>query len=407
MKKLILAAYIFYLPFQFKLSDSFNLNLVNIFLVLLMIILLAERQRLPIKPVFEIPLLFFLAICVFALFNTLFTVTIDMWRWEIVKDFKRIFSLVLGYFVFSRVVKTKKDLHFYFATLLFTLVLVAISTWRQGMLEGPTFADFKRSSGPFAEGSSGSDIAGGFLATFTPLLLAYSLFAQRKLLQIIGFSGFIICVFGTLATYSRGSILGLACAIVLIILLTLKYRQKLTRISTIAIVVIILGGLITWKSWFPKALLSRIEGTVTHDAYLEETTFDKGTEERIDIWKSGMELVKINPLFGIGFKKVQYTLNVDPHNSFILVLAEMGISGLLFFLLFIIGIARESGRLLKTEFVGSGIGFLGLVIAFLILNNFYANFFRDTVSGSIWIALGLLAANKRILFVIPKSKKRK
>lgn len=396
MKKFILSAYILYLPFQLKFPDVLGLNLINTFLILLVIILMTNKEELKVKTSFELPLILFLIVWVISLFNTIFTIQ-WVWQWEIVKVFKRIFTLVIGYFVFSCCIKSKAELRFYLRIFLISLILVGIHTWRNGVLAGPNFADFKRSSGPFGEIWKASDIAGGFLAMFTPLLLAYSLFSRKKMIQIIGFIGFLICLFGIMATYSRGSMLAFVFAIVVIVLFTLKHLPKLTRISTMAIVLIVIGGILSWKAWVPRALMTRIEKTATRDQlFSDEVVLDDSSEGRIEIWKSGLEIVKINPILGIGFKKAEYIMQVDPHNSYILILAEMGVFGLLFFLLFLLGVLKDSFFLLKTEFIGMGIGFLGLIVALLAVNMFYSNFFRDTVSGSLWVSLGLLTAGKKI-----------
>jgi O-antigen ligase len=315
---------------------------------------------------------------------------------------------VLGYFVMTRCVKTKKELQFLFYAFLLSIILVALFTWQRGMLAGPHFADFKRSSGPFALDWSGADIAGGFLAIFTPLLLSYFLLVKKNILKFIAFIGLAICLLGIFATYSRGSIFALAIASVVVVLVAAKYFMKTSKISAIIILIIFIGSVLGWQRWVPESIVNRIQGTVKEQTYGYESSLDQSSEKRIDIWKAGMELFWSNPLTGVGFKRPEYELGVDTHNAFILIAAEMGIFGILVFLWFLWRVFREAISFQGTEFIFLGIGCIGCMTAFIVVNMFYSNFFRDTVVGSFWIMLGMLAVSKRYAFQekIINNKKR-
>jgi O-antigen ligase len=402
MKKFILAAFILYLPFQLRLPNIPFFNIINIFLVILFIVFLFARSPNPYARSIDIPLLLFLIIWLASFAHTMFYPP-GVWKYAVTVDFKRLISLVLAYFVFSRCIKDKKDMKFLFYVSLLSLVLVALHTWRGGVLAGPHFADFKRSSGPFAQDWKGSDIAGGFLATFTPFLLAFTLLTNKKILKLAGFGGLVVCSLGLFATYSRGSILALGIASIICILLSVKQILKTSKITSIIIFVAFIGIGLNWEKWVPKSIVHRVQGTtVQEETYSGELYLDESSQSRMKKWEAGLEIFKMNPLFGVGYRIPEFIMTADTHNSFIQIAAEMGIFGFLIFIWFLISILIKAKSLLKTEFDWLGIGFIGCVISFILVNMFYSNFFRDTVVGTFWVLLGMLASAKK--FTIETAK---
>lgn len=397
IKKLILAAYIIYLPFQLKLPQIPLVNTLNLFLILLTLIFISGRNKYTKKSGFEVPLFIFLIIWTISFVHALFN-PLGIWKYEIFILFKRLITLVLGYFVFSRCLKSKKELNFMFYIFLLTLVLVGISTARGGMLAGQHFADFKRSSGPFGEGFRGSDIAGGFLAMFSPFALSFALLTRNKILKISGIAGLIICATGMLTTYSRGSMLALGIALLISSLFSIKTLLKTSKISVVVIIITLLGLIINWERWVPDSIIHRVDETIQEDNSLyAEQKLDESSKSRFSKWNAGFEIFATNPLVGVGFKIPEYMFSTDTHNAFIQMLAEMGIFAILSLVWFLWRILQESIKLSNTDFSYIGIGFIGCITAFLVVNMFYSNFFRDTVVGSFWVALGMLSSSKNFV----------
>jgi O-antigen ligase len=282
-----------------------------------------------------------------------------------------------------------------------SLTLVALYTWKSGVLAGPHFADFKRSAGPFAESWRGADVAGGFLAIFTPFLFSYFLFTKRKIMKLASFIGALVCLMGLFTTYSRGSILALAISSILMILISTKHLLKTSKVTAFIILITFIGLGLNWRMWIPQSIIHRVQGTtVQEETYGGELPLDESSLGRIDKWKAGLEIFKINPLFGVGLKIPEYVMETDTHNSFIQIAAEMGIFGFLVFILLILGIFIQAKSLLETEFAWLGIGFIGCLIAFIFVNMFYSNFFRDTVVGTFWVMLGMLVASKQFTLAV-------
>lgn len=395
MKKFVLAAYIIYLPFQLKLPQLPLINTLNLFLALLTLIFIFGRNKHTSGTGFEAPLLIFLFIWAVSFMHTLLN-PLGMWRYEITVLFKRLITLVLGYFVFSRCVKTKKELYFLFYIFLTALVLVGLYTYRGGMLAGTHFADFKRASGPFGEEFRGADIAGGFLAIFTPFLLSFTLLTKNKKTKLLALGGLLICIIGIFTTYSRGSILALGAASIITVFATIRQLLKTSRISALLIFLLFIALAVKWQVWVPESIIHRAkETTQERTGIYVSPELDESSQSRIDKWKFGIEIFKMNPLFGMGFGVPEFMLSTDTHNAFIQTAAEMGVFGILVFIWFLIAILLEAKRLLNTEFNIIAVGFIGCIIAFVFVNMFYSNFFRDTVVGTFWVMLGILTSCKR------------
>jgi len=394
MRKIILALYILFLPFQLKIPQAPVINTTNLFLIILLLLFIITKNPVKTRLKFELPLLLFLILWSISFMHTVFFPR-WIWTFEIAVLFKRLITLVLGYFVFSKCITNKKELKFIIGIFLISIALVGLSTIRGGTLAGVNFADFKRSSGPFGEDWVAADIAGGFLAIFTPFLLSALLLSRKILFRLLSFLGVVVCVTGLLTTYSRGSIVALLLSFIVSILFILIHQRRITFFSRVTIFVLIITGLLSWRLWAPQTIITRMENTIVEDEYDNPVALDKSSQKRIDIWNAHLALLQTSPVFGIGFGQSKHMLGVDPHNAFILIAVEMGILGFLAFLWFLWGVFYEANYLLKTEFMMVGLGFIGCLSAFMVVNMFYANFFRDTVAGTFWIALGILSASKK------------
>ncbi len=169
-KKLLFSAVIFYLPLQIKVPNMPVFPIINILTVLLVGYFISAKRPQFQRPNFEFALIFFMLVWFFSfIYACMFTD--GMPRVEIMREFKRVFLLPILYFIFSRCMTNEKEIHFYFKVFLLCLMFVGWNTWFNGVFGGSNFGDHKRSSGPFGYGWGASDIAGGFIAIFTPFLL--------------------------------------------------------------------------------------------------------------------------------------------------------------------------------------------------------------------------------------------
>lgn len=118
-----------------------------------------------------------------------------------------------------------------------------------------------------------------------------------------------IMVYAIYLTDSRGAML--AALLILAMHLSTVYGRVKTAVA---------GGIAMVLLSFVKTRLDKLDAG-------EQSAF-----ERIEAWYQGIQMLKSNPLFGVGFKQFQEHHERTAHNSFILVFAETGLIGFFFWL---------------------------------------------------------------------------
>jgi putative inorganic carbon (HCO3(-)) transporter len=98
---------------------------------------------------------------------------------------------------------------------------------------------------------------------------------------------------------------------------------------------------------------------------------------RMDLWYQGMQMLKHNPLFGVGYNMFQDQLAQTAHNSFVLAAAELGFFGLFFFvgLLYVsfkeLSLVQKSDVALKSYALGIQSALVGFSAAAFFLSRTY------------------------------------
>jgi hypothetical protein len=114
-----------------------------------------------------------------------------------------------------------------------------------------------------------------------------------------------LCVVTVMMTKSRGG----QMAMLLVFFVYMVRRYKLLALipaGLLAIPVMLLGG-------------------------RSDAAADMSTRERYEAWATGLRLFQANPVFGVGSGQFSEHHYLTAHNSFVLVMAEMGLFGLLLF----------------------------------------------------------------------------
>jgi putative inorganic carbon (hco3(-)) transporter len=172
------------------------------------------------------------------------------------------------------------------------------------------------------------------LASVLPLAL-YRVRAPGR--RILGATASTAIVLAVLASFSRGAILGLAIAGAWALL------AGRVRIRGVAVAAIALG-------------LAVVVGYQTQDTRVEEAFVGKSAvaesnvESRLTFWRVAVEQFRTSPAVGVGpgnysvrfpehelphIAPGQLDLGVTTHNTYLNILAELGLPGLLFFLAFL------------------------------------------------------------------------
>ena len=213
--------------------------------------------------------------------------------------------------------------------------------------------------------------------------------------RIAAFGAVFLFLFGIFYTVSRGGMIALAIAILAACLMSGRYRVQATIVGLITALLVIF-------------YFSQIAGVDARD----RITTVQGGSGRSDIWKVGWRMVEDKPIVGVGsgnfnVSSIHYLL-VKPgaierdefivdtpkvaHNSYLQVLAELGIVGLTLFLCIIgfalscaLKAARWFGRVGDTQMEIVSRAMVVALVGILV-----ADFFITEQYGKqLWILLGL------------------
>jgi O-antigen ligase len=234
------------------------------------------------------------------------------------------------------------------------------------------------------------------LVAGTAFAVALSVVSKGNLVaRVAAFGAVFLFLFGIFYTVSRGGMIALAVAIVAAALMSGRYRVQATIV-----------GLLT--ALFVVVYFSQIAGVDARD----RITTVQGGSGRSDIWKIGWRMVEDKPVIGVGsgnfpISSIHYLL-VKPgaierdefiidtpkvaHNSYLQVLAELGMVGLVLFLS-IIGFAIWSALQAAQWFARVGDNQMEIVAratVVALVGILAADFFITEQYGKqLWLLLGL------------------
>ncbi|MHA1381238.1 MAG: O-antigen ligase family protein [Candidatus Helarchaeota archaeon] len=186
---------------------------------------------------------------------------------------------------------------------------------------------FVRADGPFFSGETLSAfLIYIIIFTFGSIILSKSL--PTKMI----YSLFIIIIeAGVLSTLMR---LNIGISLFSIILLTWIFGSRRMRIILIIFIIFFTGMIVSIRDEITKSAV-----------YQERFTDVKSVESRLSAYKTGLQLVKDNFLFGVGYRNYpKVSLNYetrfrrapappDPHNGLLLVIGQLGFIGLVLFII--------------------------------------------------------------------------
>jgi O-antigen ligase len=212
--------------------------------------------------------------------------------------------------------------------------------------------------------------------------------ADGVLRRVMG-GAFILLCGGVVSSMTRNAWLGLLAA--LLVVGGLKDRATLVR--TVILITVTVSVLM---------LLS--PGLRSRGASMDNVTSDRSNIERLNIWRTTIDMIRDRPLLGVG--KGNYTKVMDQyrerygagshshaHNTLLQVTAENGLIGLAAYLFIWFVFFREMLRTLKAE---SGpftravsIGVIGAMVGFHVAGLFEYNLGDSEVDAMMWFIVGL------------------
>jgi len=258
------------------------------------------------------------------------------------------FEPILFLLIFVSLIKDKKDIQRVFHMLSFLVLIISgWVIWQKIIGQGMASIEIWRyplvstirPTGPFPQ----SNFLGLFLG---PLVLLFvgqfvSFFKNKKLLLSIYY--FLVSIFSMLAIIlakSEGAILGVLAGLIFFFIFYLKKRSRWIFVVVLLLIAIFLLFASPWQ----KTIWQKI------------TFQDLSLQIRLNIWQGAWQMIATHPFFGVGLRGYQQLVNQYqqpfvlpgvagivsdelhpyPHNLFLALWAELGILGLLVFLLIVI-----------------------------------------------------------------------
>jgi len=230
-------------------------------------------------------------------------------------------------------------------------------------------------------------MAGLYAAVTVPVAAALFLDAHQRyrrtgafLLGLLGLAGI---AFAVLRAALLGALLG--------ILNVVWHRRSLRAFGSLAILSVLMMIIIV----VVPPLRDAAESMITHTVHA-----DSSSEARPRLARMGLGAWALSPVLGGGPSAVDRFVqhNADPHNTFVNVLAETGVVGLVIFLLIILRGYIQSIRALRRGYATEGIALAGALVATLPIAFFHSlNYIiLFWFTPALCLALGHLPSRRRV-----------
>jgi putative inorganic carbon (HCO3(-)) transporter len=307
------------------------------------------------------------------------------------------------YFLTINLINTEKKLIlFLIFYLLYSLKMAQFGaiTW---IGRGFSFADYGLTGTPGWFHNSGEYaiqmiIYGSLSLAFVVSLSEYWGKAKKIILYISATFGYLAVI----GSSSRGSQLALGVIIVLFFLKQKNGFKGLVLISVLSAALFFI---------LPEEQMNRFG----------QAGDDNSSMQRFAYWEAGIEIIKENPVFGIGYNNWiyymldkypngvgPYMLIQQPHNIFVQVSSELGITGLLCFLLLVTyafinnSRTRKIALILENKFIfnmsyGLDAGLIGYLVAGFFVTVLYYPFFWIQITMIVMLNAVAMKQYKKLL----------
>lgn len=304
----------------------------------------------------------------------------------------------LGILVFLIVLTTVEQPHharyIAYAFLIGSVISVAIGVGSGGLAAPGAVSQTAVNGRLTGGGTDPNEQASAFIAAMFLSVGMFSVVTGRMARRCL-LGAFLVITFGFFATQSRGGLIALLVAAVAAILLAPEQRRRILALMS---VVALASGVLLVAD---PGIVHRI------------TNVGGGTSGRGDLWRVAWEIFRTNPLFGVGvgnfqvlsgsshfvlgpgaISRIQYLAETPQvaHNTYLQLLAETGVVGLLGYLFAVVGIlrtysaaSRRFAQIGRPEYADLSRAAMMGTIGFLAANFFITNGW----SYRLWVLLAL------------------
>lgn len=248
--------------------------------------------------------------------------------------------------------------------------------------------------GARAIGSFGqSNELGAFLAMYTCFAAALMLGVRNLLARLFLLGTVLAGGYGIVLTLSRGAFLAVLAGLAFV-----GVRSSRWLLAAFLVV------LATSPLWAPDYLKQRIMNSEVEVEGSDQATIDMAAQMRVDTWRAILKIVSEHPLEGVGFNGLGavlpgagQALGVEvvetAHNTYLRFLGEMGIFGLVLFVLLLwrcLTLSFAAARAAPSRFDRQfAVGLAAATVAMAVSCIFGDRFFSVLITGNFWLAMAL------------------
>jgi len=194
-----------------------------------------------------------------------------------------------------------------------------------------------------------------FLATIMAMIAPFALYklahTRSPYARAFYFGMFGLAVLGNFLCYNRGAWLAMAVSLLVSLLLEVRYRRILVPLLLVAAVVVA----VYWVRVTSSPVVTERLSNVTSIRF------------RLNMLEVSQRMIKANPAFGVGFESfsayyIQYGGHWElmawdqpmPHNTYVFILATMGLAAFLPYLLVFLSLFAETGAMMRSHWQKRG-----------------------------------------------------
>jgi len=295
---------------------------------------------------------------------------------------------LLIYLVIKDVVKSKKDWWLVFYALILSGLWVALLAVFQGLTGWLTFAPHEAALGRAHAVYNTANAVGLYLGPIVFLVLG-----TVREFRVFRAFGIVLMILAIVLSKSTGAMVGLGAAALFFILYPSFPKKLVVRVCGVIGLVLAVVGILFFFN------ISRFIPEVG-DPYVREST--DTLQFRFCLWEGARDLILDKPIFGAGlsgFKELYaekyFTCDAEPleypHNWILNFWTEMGVLGLVGFLLLLAMYFRNiRSRLSDKRTRWLALGFSAAMIYWLIHGLVDVPYFKNDLALEFWVILGLL-----------------
>lgn len=295
------------------------------------------------------------------------------------------------------VVRNQRALKTALALLALAVIVVALmALWEYADRAGDSF-DRSRVRGI----TDHPNILGGFFVSYMLLFLAGFLSAPWRPIGWGWLAAFLLCARAVMTTFSRGAYL--ACVAGTLV-------AGWSRRALLFLGIVVLGVVVvTRPNVIPAGIRYRMGMTFTATGGEFSSRGDitehleTSAGARVEIWRGALRMIAEHPWRGVGFGAFQRFLpnvtqgrlvDLDAHNSFLMIAAELGLPALAAFLAALGMVMWQAGWLWRHAqdgvFRAMGIGVLAGAVALVVANSFTVCLWAPEAASYFWVLSGLV-----------------